>query len=151
MNRAITGYHLDAENDWVAELDCGHGQHVRHKPPFFNRPWVMSEAGRDAKLGFRLNCVRCDRLELPEAVVCYRTTPRYTDATLPAGLRRAHHTKTGTWGRIIVHRGAIGYRIDPPLERFFELGPATPGIIPPGVMHALEPSGPVALQIEFYR
>ncbi len=65
MFRRITGFHRDETGDWVAELECGHDQHVRHKPPFFNRPWVTTESGRENKLGMKLNCVRCDRLELP--------------------------------------------------------------------------------------
>ena len=60
MNRKIIGYHLDEFNDWVAELDCRHNQHVRHKPPFINRPWVISEQGRLDKLGMELNCLKCD-------------------------------------------------------------------------------------------
>jgi hypothetical protein len=27
----IVGFHQDTEGDWVAELDCGHRQHVRHR------------------------------------------------------------------------------------------------------------------------
>ncbi|NVJ65948.1 MAG: DUF3565 domain-containing protein [Gammaproteobacteria bacterium] len=60
MNRAIVGYHKDDVDDWVAELQCDHFQHVRHKPPFFNRPWVESLEGRNAMLGSKLNCVKCD-------------------------------------------------------------------------------------------
>ena len=62
MKRKITGYHLD-EDDWVAELECHHGQHVRHKPPFIDRPWVVSEIGRNSKLGSELNCLKCDQDE----------------------------------------------------------------------------------------
>ncbi len=40
MERAIVSYHRDEANDWVAELDCHHNQHVRNNPPFVNRPWV---------------------------------------------------------------------------------------------------------------
>ncbi len=65
MKRTIVDYYKDENKDWVAELDCCHGQHVRHKPPFINRPWVEQQAGRDAMLGEELNCVRCDRLEWP--------------------------------------------------------------------------------------
>ena len=57
--RRILGYHLDAERHWVAELECGHGQHVRHDPPWQVRDWVTTEAGRAAHLGTILNCVRC--------------------------------------------------------------------------------------------
>jgi hypothetical protein len=57
--RRIVGYHLDEEHHWVAELECGHGQHVRHDPPWQVREWVTTEAGRAAHLGTILNCVRC--------------------------------------------------------------------------------------------
>lgn len=60
MKRKITGFHLDEFQDWVAELECHHGQHVRHNPPFVNRPWVITEDGRNSKLGALLNCKKCD-------------------------------------------------------------------------------------------
>ena len=60
MKQKIVGYHRDDRNDWVAELECGHFQHVRHNPPWTNRPWVESQAGRDAMLDFELNCKKCD-------------------------------------------------------------------------------------------
>lgn len=61
--RAITGFHLDEEGHWVAELACGHGQHVRHRPPWEVRAWVTTEAGREGKLGVALECKRCDEPE----------------------------------------------------------------------------------------
>jgi hypothetical protein len=57
--RQITGYHLDDEGHWVAQLSCGHNQHVRHDPPWEQRPWVLSPNGRDTMLGFELNCAKC--------------------------------------------------------------------------------------------
>ena len=66
MKRKITGFHLDEFNDWVAELACGHGQHVRHKPPFINRPWVTSKEGRENKLRVFLDCKRCDKRDTIE-------------------------------------------------------------------------------------
>ena len=57
--RRIVGYHQDELNDWVAELECGHGQHVRHDPPWQVREWVKTEEGRAAHLGTILSCVRC--------------------------------------------------------------------------------------------
>ncbi|MEZ6134227.1 MAG: DUF3565 domain-containing protein [Pirellulaceae bacterium] len=57
--RQITGYHLDDEGHWVAQLSCGHNQHVRHDPPWVHRPWVLSRDGRDTMLGFELICVKC--------------------------------------------------------------------------------------------
>lgn len=65
MRRKITGYHQDEEGHWVAELECGHGQHVRHNPPWTNRPWVTTPEGRAANLGAELNCRLCDLTERP--------------------------------------------------------------------------------------
>ena len=60
MRRTITGYHRDDEGHWVAELECGHTQHVRHDPPWQVRVWVTTPEGRDSHLGTELNCVLCD-------------------------------------------------------------------------------------------
>lgn len=60
MEQPIVGFHQDEERHWVAELACGHFQHVRHDPPWFFRPWVQTEAGRASKLGARLACKKCD-------------------------------------------------------------------------------------------
>jgi hypothetical protein len=57
----IVGYHQDEEKNWVAELSCGHQQHVRHRPPFIERPWVLTEAGRGAKIGHAIVCAECLR------------------------------------------------------------------------------------------
>ena len=56
----IVGFHRDDEGDWVADLECGHTQHVRHRPPWQNRPWVVTAEGRRAFLGHALRCVDCD-------------------------------------------------------------------------------------------
>lgn len=64
MQQSIIDFHLDDVGDWVADLTCGHGQHVRHNPPWSVRPWVVSEEGRRAHLGEQLNCKRCE--EEPE-------------------------------------------------------------------------------------
>lgn len=60
MKQAICAYHQDEEQHWVAELTCGHFQHVRHKPPFINRPWVILRSGRQEMLGHKLKCKKCD-------------------------------------------------------------------------------------------
>jgi hypothetical protein len=63
MRRTIIGFHRDEENHWVAELECGHNQHVRHDPPWMIREWVTTEEGRRSRLGMELNCKRCDEGE----------------------------------------------------------------------------------------
>ncbi|HEU4830422.1 MAG TPA: DUF3565 domain-containing protein [Gemmatimonadales bacterium] len=65
MDRRICGYHLDEESHWVAELECGHGQHVRHDPPWQVREWVTTVEGRAEHLGTMLACRLCDEEEPP--------------------------------------------------------------------------------------
>ncbi len=60
MERRIVGFHQDEKGDWVAELECGHGQHVRHDPPWQVRPWVITPEGRAARIGMPLGCRLCD-------------------------------------------------------------------------------------------
>jgi hypothetical protein len=57
----ITGFHQDDQGDWVAELACGHQQHVRHRPPWILHPWVTTPEGRQARIGQALVCPFCDR------------------------------------------------------------------------------------------
>jgi hypothetical protein len=65
MERAIVGFHQDEQGDWVADLACGHAQHVRHRPPWTVRPWVLTPEGRAQRLGQRLDCKRCDEAAPP--------------------------------------------------------------------------------------
>lgn len=66
MQQKITGYHLDQEQHWVAELACGHNQHVRHNPPWVSRPWVTTPEGRAQMLGHLLSCRKCDAGAAPD-------------------------------------------------------------------------------------
>lgn len=63
MQQPIVGNHLDEQQHWVAELACGHNPHVRHNPPWVERPWVTTAAGRESMLGYRSGCRKCDRGE----------------------------------------------------------------------------------------
>jgi hypothetical protein len=60
MDRQIVTFRQDDGGDWVAVLACGHGQHVRHTPPLFERPWVLHPAGRARFIGYTLDCRICD-------------------------------------------------------------------------------------------
>ncbi len=60
MKQPITGYHMDDQGHWVAQLSCGHNQHVRHDPPWMIREWVTTDVGRKQMLGHLLNCLKCD-------------------------------------------------------------------------------------------
>lgn len=59
----IVGFHKDDEGFWVADLDCGHTRHMRHDPPWQERPWTVTEAGRNARLGQEIECRECEASE----------------------------------------------------------------------------------------
>ncbi len=150
VERSISGYHQDEGGDWVAELVCGHNQHVRHRPPFQLRPWVLTEPERSARIGTPLDCPLCDRAELPVATRLVRRSRDWNEATLPEGLRRAHRIGSGTWGRIVVKEGRLFFSMasEPPLEaELTEHEPAQ--AIPPDVEHEVRLAGPVRFSIDF--
>ena len=150
MERPIISFGHDNGGEPIAILSCGHPQHVRHNPPFINRPWVTSEEGRNSMIGQTLNCVRCDNFELPDNFVPYKRTSVFTDESLPAGLRKDHTTKTGVWGKIVVEEGTLRYRVGS-LNVDVELSPDNGGVVIPEVLHSVEPRGPVRFFVEFYR
>ena len=57
--RRIVGFRQDDAGHWVAELSCGHTQHVRHEPPLVTREWTLTEDGRASRIGATLRCAQC--------------------------------------------------------------------------------------------
>ena len=151
MLRAIDGFHQDEVGDWVAELRCGHGQHVRHRPPFWVREWVLTPEGRAGKVGVELPCVLCDRFELPARHGPYKRTRDFDQLSIPDGLRTDHSTKPGVWGVIHVLAGRLRYIVEPPLASERLLEPGVPGIVVPEVLHRVVPEGEVRFYVEFHR
>lgn len=115
MRRQIIGFHQDHEASWVAELDCLHGQHVRHRPPFQVRECVTAELEREARTGTELDCPLCDRAEPPDRLVVSRNAGPFDEETVPTGLCRSHHMPARTWGQLRVLGGSVGFsmRTDP--------------------------------------
>lgn len=150
MQRSIVDFGIDAADDWFAILDCGHTRHVRHRPPFVERPWVTTKAGRDSWLGSRFDCVYCDRFEIPAAVECYRRTPIFDQDSLPAGLCREHSTRAGVWAAIEVLEGRLRYVV-PAFGMDRVLTPRAPGIVVPEVEHHVEALDRVRFQLAMYR
>ena len=149
VDRAIAGFHADEEGDWVAELSCGHRQHVRHQPPFQLRPWVLDSEGRSQRIGAPLDCLLCERAELPGGLHLVRTSPQWENRTVPAGLLHTHRLGEGTWGLIRVRQGTLQFvmQSNPVLD--IRLGPHSVQAIPPGVPHHVKPLGPVRFSIDF--
>lgn len=88
---------------------------------------------------------------LPAALVHYKSTPVFDQDSVPAGLRRAHSTAAGVWGRIVVLEGSLRYVIEAPAVEEYLLAPGTPGIVEPGVPHHVAIDAPVRFCVEFHR
>jgi hypothetical protein len=58
--RRIIAFRQDDEGHWIADLECGHAQHMRHQPPWQVRPWVLTPGGRESFLGVRVPCRLCE-------------------------------------------------------------------------------------------
>ena len=138
----MTGFHQDDAGDWVAELECGHNQHVRHTPPFQVREWVVDDAARRARIGAPLDCPLCDRAELPAFVRHVRDSAVWDAQSMPEGLRRRHRLGRGTWGVLHVDKGMLRFDTE-------EMTAGATRVIPPDFEHQVEPVGDVEFWIEF--
>jgi tellurite resistance-related uncharacterized protein len=87
---------------------------------------------------------------LPEAVEAYRTIGPFDAASLPAGLRRTHDLKQGTWGKIVLERGSIGFVWEDEAGGRQEVGAPAEIVVPPQVPHHVE-GDDFELTITFYR
>ena len=68
------------EGHWVADLECGHSQHVRHRPPVEVREWVLTEEGRRGRIGASLPCRLCRMPRLPATASEYKRTNTFESA-----------------------------------------------------------------------
>lgn len=92
--------------------------------------------------------------KLPAGLDHYRSTPLFTEATVPAALLGDHSTKPGVWGRIRLVSGGLRYVVTDPRRQALarDLLPASdPAIIEPEILHRVELLGPVQFQVEFWR
>lgn len=143
------GFRKDELGDWVADLECFHGQHVRHRPPFQVRPWVQSEDERSNRIGSLLNCPLCDRCEVPEGLVPKRVSGPWTRETFPVEFQRENKVAGGAWARINVFRGEVKFSLQvvPPLVRVLRSNGSLH--IPPGISHRMELSDDAQVELEF--
>jgi tellurite methyltransferase len=148
----MQGFHQDAEGHWVAELVCGHTQHVRHQPPFTLRPWVTTPEGRAGRLGQSLECAACDRQEMPAGYAPYRHTATFTQASVPQGLLHQHQTKPGVWALVHVSSGCLEFcERTGSGETRREVAAGQTATIRPNVEHRVAPLGEVEFYVEFWR
>ena len=149
MRRTIEGFHQDEDGDWVAELSCLHGQHIRHRPPFQERAWVETATGRAERVGSPIDCPLCDRAEAPDGLVVARTAGPFDQDTLPSGLRRAHRVAERTWACLRVLAGGLWLSMETDPPRRAHLQAPAEQAIPPTVAHAVTPDASMLVAIDF--
>lgn len=88
---------------------------------------------------------------LPSEVESYKQTPEFNNETVPKGLLKAHQTKEGTWGKIVVLEGKLRYRILEPELEVIDLSPEKHGVVEPTILHQVEPLTDMRFYVEFYR
>lgn len=147
----IVGFEQDDDQQWVAQLACGHTRHVRHDPPFRVAEWVTTEAGRAEKLGAPMPCQFCRMPKLPDGAQVYKTTATFDEATVPRGLLSQHTLKAGTWARLTVHEGRVAYTFEDEADFTLVLRPGTPGTIAPERPHHIAIQPGARFHIDFLR
>lgn len=149
--RRIMAVHDESADSCIVDLDCGHRRHVRDRPPLERYPWVRDAEARAARIGQSIECGRCDARERPSAAQRYREGVPWTNATLPAGLRKAHALKAGVWGELVVLAGGARLRFDPPIAASLRLRAGDVASIPPEVSHELVLDEDGVVRIDFWR
>jgi tellurite methyltransferase len=148
MDRAIIGFHQDEEGNWVADLDCGHRQHLYHRPPFQLRSWVLTEHGRSSRLGTALACPLCERAELPERVRLLRGSPQWDQHSMPERLRQRDRLPRGVWGLLGVSEGELRVWLGTSPPRALTLPVGSTQVIPPLVEYEIEPVGEARFELD---
>ncbi|MGH9303108.1 MAG: DUF3565 domain-containing protein [Acidimicrobiales bacterium] len=148
MNRKIVGFSVDDAGDRIAMLDCLHHRHVRHRPPFEVRPWVLDDAERAQRIGTEIDCGLCERSELPEGLSLVRTAGPFDSSSLPPGLRRSHRTAAGIWAVLSVLYGEIRLQMGERPELLLAKGASQ--AIPPGVVHSVTLGAVASVSLELW-
>ena len=89
--------------------------------------------------------------DLPNNLEAYKRTPEFDENSVPKGLLKAHQTKQGVWGKIVVLEGELQYSIDSADHEILVLSTNKHGVVEPEVFHQVKPVGKVRFYVEFYR
>jgi tellurite resistance-related uncharacterized protein len=90
------------------------------------------------------------RAGLPQGVESYRTIGPFDAATLPAGLRRTHDLKPGTWGMVSLSEGRLDFVWEDAKGGRDKLAAPAEIVVPPQVPHHVEGED-FRLTITFFR
>lgn len=87
---------------------------------------------------------------IPADAAPYKHTPAFDEHSTPAALRRAHDTKAGVWGEIVVASGCLRFH-DLRADRVLELRRGRHGVVEPQAPHRVEPEPGTRFWVVFHR
>ncbi len=88
---------------------------------------------------------------LPDGLELVRTTPEFSEHTIPAALLAAHQTAPGVWGRLVIRSGAASFVFEDQPDTVHRLTEGDSIAIPPQRPHRVIVTGAVRFVVEFYR
>lgn len=151
MEKKIVDFHVDEQGDWVADLECGHTQHVRHNPPWINRPWVLEEEGRKRSLGALLDCLKCNMPTMPERVhrvECSEVFDQQALVNQYSGMQKNDHD---CWIKVVVSEGELVYQQVADKTKGYVIDSNFSAVIMPNEIFSLSPKGHVLFQFHYYQ
>ncbi len=89
--------------------------------------------------------------QIPPGYELTRTTPTFTNDTVPAGLLTAHRVADGVWGRLVVRTGSLHFVFEDRPDASLPVGAGGYVDIPPARPHHLELDEPASFAVEFYK
>ena len=92
-----------------------------------------------------------DMKELPENITSYKKTPEFDESSIPKGLLKAHQTKKGVWGKIVISEGQLEYKINESETEIVILDKNKYGVVEPTIFHEVKAIGEVKFHVEFYK
>lgn len=86
---------------------------------------------------------------LPAHLVAARQTPRFDADSVPAALRKDHHT--AVWAELVVEAGTVRFVEAGGSARDLRVEAGHRLVIVPDVKHQVEPSADAAFYVQFYK
>lgn len=88
---------------------------------------------------------------LPDGLELTRTTKVFDNATVPAGLLRAHRVADDVWGNLVVHTGTVTFVFDDDPDHPVTVRAGDAVAIPPARQHHVQLDEPATFAVEFHR
>ena len=146
MKRTIASFHQDQQGDWVADLDCLHSQHMRHRPLLENRPWVLDKTTRQERVGTPVECKACDAGEIPDGLVRLDILGPFPEHAEHGGIFESWEVPPHRWDVIVVLDGSLSFEVKG--SRTGSLAARERAAMPPGAEISVHAAPETAVEVE---